>query len=81
MPCSSTSRLHALSLLAQSHAIYLRIFHSRTLRRQRELKAEIFANKQDLAKTSSQDEFSKWARLRRKVDKGLQELEAVSECC
>ncbi|BGP50642.1 GET complex subunit get1 [Rhodotorula kratochvilovae] len=39
-------------------------------------KAEILQLRADLAATSSQDEFSKWARIRRKLDKAVQDLEA-----
>jgi hypothetical protein len=35
-------------------------------------------NKQELAKTSAQDQFAKWAKLRRSVDKNLSELEKLS---
>ena len=35
-------------------------------------------DKAELARTSSQDEFAKWARLRRKVDKSLADLEKIS---
>jgi len=35
-------------------------------------------DKAELGKTSSQDEFAKWARLRRKVDKSLADLEKIS---
>ena len=30
--------------------------------------------------TSAQDQFAKWAKLRRSVDKGLADLEKLSEC-
>ena len=36
-------------------------------------------DKAELAKTSSQDEFAKWAKLRRKLDKGIADLEKISE--
>ncbi|KAK0552279.1 GET complex subunit get1 [Tilletia horrida] len=49
-----------------------------TLTEQRRLKADIYNTKQELDKTSSQDEFAKWAKLRRKVDKGLQDLEKIN---
>jgi hypothetical protein len=39
----------------------------------------VLADKADLAKTSSQDEFAKWAKLKRKLDKGLADLEKISE--
>lgn len=32
----------------------------------------------ELKATSAQDEFSKWAKLRRKVDKAVADLEALS---
>ncbi|GAA5975560.1 hypothetical protein JCM5350_002650 [Sporobolomyces pararoseus] len=41
-------------------------------------KAEILQLRADLAATSSQDEFSKWARIRRKLDKAVQELESTN---
>ncbi|GAA5903373.1 GET complex subunit GET1 [Sporobolomyces salmoneus] len=41
-------------------------------------KAEILQLRADLAATSSQDEFSKWARIRRKLDKAVSELEATN---
>lgn len=52
--------------------------HHRTLSEQRKLRADVFATKQQLAKTSSQDEFAKWAKLRRKVDKGIADLDKLS---
>jgi len=39
----------------------------------------VLQDKADLSKTSSQDEFAKWAKLKRKVDKGLADLEKLSE--
>ena len=47
--------------------------------RQRALKAEILLTKSELLKTSAQDQFAKWAKLRRSVDKGLADLEKLSE--
>ncbi|BGO94250.1 hypothetical protein NBRC10512_006884 [Rhodotorula toruloides] len=45
-------------------------------KQQRAQKAEILKLRADLAATSSQDEFSKWARIRRKLDKAVQDLES-----
>ena len=45
---------------------------------QRKLQKEYLALRRDLHATSSQDEFAKWARLRRQHDKKLEELEAKS---
>ncbi|BGP13395.1 hypothetical protein JCM10213_008554 [Rhodosporidiobolus nylandii] len=47
-----------------------------TSRAQKDKKAEILKLRAELAATSSQDEFSKWARLRRRLDKAVAELEA-----
>jgi hypothetical protein len=46
--------------------------------RQRQLKAELLTAKKELLQTSAQDQFAKWAKLRRSVDKGLAELEKLS---
>lgn len=47
--------------------------------RQRELKVELLTTKKELTQTSAQDQFAKWAKLRRSVDKGIAELEKLSE--
>lgn len=36
--------------------------------------------KREMNSTSSQDEFAKWAKLRRRHDKALEEFEAMSTC-
>lgn len=59
--------------------LYLRLFHSKDAKIQRQLKKTIFETRQQLNKTSSQDEFAKWAKLRRSVDKSISQLEATSE--
>ncbi|GAA6036541.1 hypothetical protein JCM8097_003558 [Rhodosporidiobolus ruineniae] len=41
-------------------------------------KAQILALRAELAATSSQDEFSKWARIRRKLDKAVADLESTT---
>lgn len=46
--------------------------------RQRQLKAELLTAKKELMQTSAQDQFAKWAKLKRGVDKGLAELEKFS---
>ena len=48
-------------------------------KKQRALKREIIKNRTDLSNTSAQDDFAKWAKIRRKVDKQVAELEAMSE--
>ena len=62
----------------QAFAVYQRIFYGSVSSSQRKLKKQILVDKAELLKTSSQDEFAKWAKLRRKVDKGLADLEKLS---
>ncbi|SGY14787.1 BQ5605_C013g07102 [Microbotryum silenes-dioicae] len=49
-----------------------------TLKSQKALRADIIKLRAELAATSSVDEFSKWAKLRRRVDKAVSELEALN---
>jgi hypothetical protein len=62
----------------QAWDLYSRIFKSVSYARQRQLKAELLTKKKELLQTSAQDQFAKWAKLRRSVDKGLAELEKLS---
>ncbi|KAG8703030.1 GET complex subunit get1, partial [Ceratobasidium sp. 423] len=54
------------------------IFLKSTVDRQRTLRADVLAAKRDLLQTSSQDQFAKWAKLRRRVDRGLAELDTIN---
>lgn len=65
-------------LLELAYALYLRLTRSAAFARQQALKSEILATKSELLKTSAQDQFAKWAKLRRSVDKGLAELEKLN---
>lgn len=64
--------------LSQFYTLHQYLFHKTTVQRQRQLKKEILTAKQELLQTSAQDQFAKWAKLRRKVDKGLEDLEKLS---
>ncbi|KAH8602171.1 protein get1 [Bisporella sp. PMI_857] len=48
---------------------------SKSVAEQRQLKKQFLKLRQDLNTTSSQDEFAKWAKLRRQHDKVLEQLE------
>ncbi|KAF8647140.1 hypothetical protein AX16_006971 [Volvariella volvacea WC 439] len=65
-------------LLEFAYGVYMRLFHWSTILRRRQLRAEILSTKAELLKTSAQDHFAKWAKLRRSVDKGLSELEKLN---
>jgi hypothetical protein len=60
--------------------LYLRLptSISREAREQQKLKHEVVQLKREMNATSSQDEFAKWAKLRRRHDKALEEFEAKS---
>ncbi|KAF7305970.1 Protein GET1 [Mycena chlorophos] len=67
------------SVLAELvYGVYLQAFHVSTVRRQKELKSELLTLKAELLRTSAQDQFAKWAKLRRSVDKGVAELEKLN---
>ncbi len=61
-------------------SLYAPLFLRSLSTRQRALKKRILADKAQLQRTSSQDEFAKWAKLRRNLDKGLKDLETLSGC-
>ncbi|ROW06472.1 hypothetical protein VMCG_04356 [Cytospora schulzeri] len=50
---------------------------SKQVREQRELQKSYLTVRRDLNATSSQDEFAKWAKLRRQHDKMLEQLEKM----
>ncbi|BCS00766.1 guided entry of tail-anchored proteins factor 1 [Aspergillus luchuensis] len=52
---------------------------SKKFREQNRLKREVVQLKRDMNNTSSQDEFAKWAKLRRKHDKTMEEYEAINK--
>lgn len=58
--------------------IYIRLFYTKELKQQNQLKKDLFSTRQQLNLTSSQDEFAKWAKLRRSVDKHVAQLEATN---
>ncbi|KAF4119428.1 tail-anchored protein insertion receptor [Geosmithia morbida] len=58
---------------------YLPISTSKSAAQQRKLQAEYLKVRAELNATSSQDEFAKWARIRRQHDKLLEKLEATKK--
>lgn len=59
--------------------IWLRLTCASPLATNKRAKKELLENRLLLGKTSAQDDFSKWAKIRRKVDKLTQEIESSSE--
>ncbi|KAJ5665658.1 Protein g.t1.c1 [Penicillium maclennaniae] len=52
---------------------------SRNAREQQEKKREAMQLKREMNNTSSQDEFAKWAKLRRRHDKAMEEHESMNK--
>ncbi|KAK7053150.1 GET complex subunit get1 [Paramarasmius palmivorus] len=65
-------------LLELGYSLFLRIFYPTLATQQKQLKSELLSTKAELMKTSAQDQFAKWAKLRRSVDKGMAELEKIN---
>ncbi|KAG7098395.1 GET complex subunit get1 [Marasmius oreades] len=65
-------------LLEGAFALYLRLFYPTVASQQKKLKSDVLTTKAELLKTSAQDQFAKWAKLRRSVDKGLADLEKTN---
>ena len=63
---------------SQAWLAYQGLFNKDIVKRQQEFKSELLSKKAELLKTSAQDQFAKWAKLRRSVDKGLADLEKLS---
>lgn len=61
--------------------IYLKLPTSlhQTAQEQSKLKREVVQLKREMNNTSSQDEFAKWAKLRRRHDKALSDYEALNQ--
>ncbi|KAG0285777.1 GET complex subunit get1, partial [Linnemannia gamsii] len=62
---------------ALAYDIFLKVVHKDRMTKQRALKKEVLTLKNELARTSSQDEFAKWAKLRRKMDSKIADLEKM----
>ncbi|KAF9903575.1 GET complex subunit get1 [Linnemannia zychae] len=63
---------------ALGYDIFLKVVHKDRVTKQRALKKEVLTLKNELARTSSQDEFAKWAKLRRKMDSKIADLEKMT---
>ncbi|KAL8292142.1 hypothetical protein RQP46_001608 [Phenoliferia psychrophenolica] len=66
------------SIASFFYAISLFFSSTPHAKQQRVLKTQVLSLRAELKATSAQDEFSKWAKLRRKVDKAVADLEALN---
>ncbi|KAH9998458.1 CHD5-like protein-domain-containing protein [Russula compacta] len=65
-------------LLDLAWTAYRQVFNRKAVTRQRELKSELLSKKAELLQTSAQDQFAKWAKLRRIVDKDIADLDKIN---
>ncbi|KAI8097308.1 WRB/Get1 family [Halteromyces radiatus] len=61
-----------------AHDLYLKLSKDPRVAKQEKLKRDLLKMKNELAATSSQDEFAKWAKMRRRLDKGMADLEKLN---
>lgn len=64
--------------IPQIHNAFSKVAPSPLHKQQNALKAELLQAKSELQATSAQDQFAQWAKLRRKIDKIMADLEATS---
>lgn len=65
--------------VSQLWALYNNVVFPKAAAEQRELKRQFMKVRTEMNATSSQDEFAKWAKLRRQHDKLLEQLEKTSK--
>ncbi|RUS17052.1 hypothetical protein BC937DRAFT_90477 [Endogone sp. FLAS-F59071] len=65
-------------ITALAYGIYLELQHAEKLKSQRALKKQILQIKAELGRISTQDEFARWAKQRRKLDSGVADLEKLN---
>lgn len=61
-----------------TYELYVKFTKDAKVVKLNKMKRDVLKMKSELAQTSSQDEFAKWAKLRRKLDKGVADLEKMS---
>ncbi|KAI8984729.1 WRB/Get1 family [Mycotypha africana] len=61
-----------------TYDLYVKITRDNRVAKQKKMKTDVLRLKAELGQTSSQDEFSKWAKLRRKLDKAVADLEKLN---
>ncbi|KAI8994461.1 WRB/Get1 family [Pilobolus umbonatus] len=65
-------------ITAITYDLYVNITKDKSVIKQNKLKREALKLKAELTATSSQDEFARWAKLRRKLDKSVSEMEKLN---
>lgn len=63
----------------QAYDLYCKVSTDESVVRQRKLRKQVLQLRTELSQTSSQDQFAKWAKIRRKCDSATDSLEKTSE--
>ncbi|KAI9357342.1 WRB/Get1 family [Zopfochytrium polystomum] len=66
-------------IAATAYSAMRQLFPSEQSKKLVQMRKECIAVKTELTNTSAMDEFSKWAKLKRRLDKALQDLERLSK--
>jgi len=61
-----------------AYAVYQRVISGTKVAEHHRLKTSVLVTKKELLEVSAQDQFAKWARLRRKLDKEAADLEKMT---
>ncbi|KAI8053178.1 WRB/Get1 family [Gilbertella persicaria] len=65
-------------ITSATYDLYVKLTKDSRVMKQQKMKRDALQLKAELSQTSSQDEFAKWAKLRRKLDKATADLEKLS---
>jgi hypothetical protein len=63
----------------QTYDLYSKVSTDQAVVRQRKLRKQVLQLRTELSQTSSQDQFAKWAKIRRKCDSATDSLEKTSK--
>ncbi|KAI9478029.1 MAG: WRB/Get1 family [Benjaminiella poitrasii] len=65
-------------LTSVAYDLYVKVTKDARVVKQKKMRRNLLQLKTELGQTSSQDEFAKWAKLRRKLDKSVADLEKLN---
>ncbi|KAG2177960.1 hypothetical protein INT43_003207 [Umbelopsis isabellina] len=66
-------------ITALTYDLYCKVSTNEAVVRQRKLRKQVLQLRSEMSQTSSQDEFAKWAKIRRKFDGTTEKLEKTSK--
>ncbi|CAM0141381.1 GET complex subunit get1 [Umbelopsis sp. WA50703] len=66
-------------ITALAYDLYCKVSTNEAVVRQRKLRKQVLQLRTEMSQTSSQDEFAKWAKIRRKFDSTTEKLEKTNQ--